>query len=186
MSGQSCRSRAGLLVGRPTEICQAGAHAGSIGAMSRAFVKEGDGAEGEPLAELQVSPHRNLVTADGLAKIEANVDRLRGELSEARSAEDRAAIQRIQRDLRYWTERQRTAERVPQAASDGKARFGSTVTLEKPDGGRVAYRIVGEDEADPAEGKISYVSPLARELIGKEIRDLVTLRDKDAEIVDIA
>ena len=114
------------------------------------------------------------------------MDRLRGELSAARSAEDRAAIQRIQRDLRYWTERQRTAERVPHAAADGKARFGSTVTLEKPDGGRVAYRIVGEDEADPAEGKISYVSPLARELIGKEIRDVVTLRDNDAEIVDIA
>jgi transcription elongation GreA/GreB family factor len=45
---------------------------------------------------------------------------------------------------------------------------------------------VGEDEADPAEGKISYVSPLARELIGKEVRDVVTLRDEDAEILDIA
>ena len=149
-------------------------------------MKESDGADGEEPVELQVSPHRNLVTAAGLAQIEATVDRLRDELSAARSAEDRGAIQRIQRDLRYWTERQRTAERVPQAAADGKARFGSTVTLEMPDGGRVAYRVVGEDEADPAEGKISYVSPLARELIGKEIGDLVTLRDRDAEIVDIA
>jgi transcription elongation GreA/GreB family factor len=154
--------------------------------MSRAFVKEDDGVEHEPLAELQVSPHRNLVTAEGLAQIEAHVERLRGELSAARSAEDRAAVLRIQRDLRYWSERQRTAECVPQAASHGKARFGSTVTLEKPDGGRVVYRIVGEDEAEPAEGKISYVSPLGRELIGKEIRDVVTLRDEEAEIVDIA
>jgi transcription elongation GreA/GreB family factor len=155
-------------------------------AMSRAFVKEGDGAEGEPLAELQVSPHRNLVTAEGLAQIEAQVERLRGELSAARSVDDRAARQRIQRDLRYWNERQRTAERVPQVAADGKARFGSTVTLEKAGGSRVAYHIVGEDEANPAEGKISYVSPLARGLIGKEIRDVVTLRDEDAEIVDIS
>jgi hypothetical protein len=45
--------------------------------MSRAFVKEGEGAEGEPLAELQISPHRNLVTAAGLAQIHGNVERLR-------------------------------------------------------------------------------------------------------------
>ena len=113
--------------------------------MSRAFVKEGDGAEGEPLAELQISPHRNLVTATGLALIGAQVERLHVELSAARSGEDREAAQRIQRDLRYWSERQRTAECVPQAAADGKARFGSTVTLEKRGGSRVVYQIVGED-----------------------------------------
>ncbi|HWN06560.1 MAG TPA: GreA/GreB family elongation factor [Steroidobacteraceae bacterium] len=154
--------------------------------MSRAFVKEGDGAEGEPLAELQVSPHRNLVTAEGLAKIKAQVERLRGELSAARSADDRAGRQRIQRDLRYWSQRQRTAEHVPQVAADGKARFGSTVTLEIPDGGSIRYHIVGEDEADPAAGKISYVSPIARALIGKDVGDVVALRDGSAEIVDIA
>jgi len=153
--------------------------------MSRAFVKEGDGADGEPLAELQVSPHRNLVTAEGRAQIEAHVDRLRGELSAARSSEDRAAIQRIQRDLRYWNERQRTAERVPPPASGGKARFGSTVALEKPDGSRIAYRIVGEDEADPARGRISYVSPLARRLIGAAPDDEIELPEGPAVIVEI-
>ena len=153
--------------------------------MSRAFVKEGDGAEGEPLAELQVSPHRNLVTEEGLAQIEAQVDRLRDELSAARSADDRAAIQRTQRDLRYWTERQRTAEHVSAAARDGKARFGSTVTLEKADGSRIRYRIVGEDEADPANGKISYVSPIAHALIGKNAGEVVSLRDDGARIIDV-
>jgi transcription elongation GreA/GreB family factor len=153
--------------------------------MSRAFVKEGDGADGEPLAELRVSPHRNLVTADGLAQIEAHVDRLRGELSAARAAEDRAAIQRIQRDLRYWSERQRTAELVPPAPSGGKARFGSTVSLRKPDGRRVAYRIVGEDEADPAQGRISYVSPLARRLIGSALDDDIELPEGSAVVVEI-
>lgn len=155
------------------------------GGMSRAFVKEGDGAEGEPLAELQVSPHRNLVTAEGLAQIGAHVERLRGELSAARSAEDRTAIQRIQRDLRYWSERQRTAERVPRAAPGGKARFGSSVSLERPDGSRIAYRIVGEDEADPAQGRISYVSPLARRLIGAALGDEVELPEGSAVIVEI-
>jgi transcription elongation GreA/GreB family factor len=151
--------------------------------MSRAFVKEGDAAEGEPLAELQVSPHRNLVTPDGLAQIQANIERLRAGLSAARAAEDRAAINLIQRDLRYWNERQRTAEPVPAPAPGGPARFGSVVLLELPDGSRVTYRIVGEDEAEPGAGKISYVSPIGRALIGKTIGDSISLRGGSAEIV---
>lgn len=153
--------------------------------MSRAFVKESDGADGEELAELQVSPHRNLVTAEGLAQIEANVERLRGEQSAARAADDRAAVKRIQRDLRYWMERQRTAELVRAAPAGSKARFGSAVTLEKPDGSRIVYRIVGEDEADPARGSISWVSPLARRLIGASVDDEVELPGGNAVIVEI-
>ena len=151
--------------------------------MSRAFVKEGDAAEGEPLAELQVSPHRNLVTADGLAQIQAHIERLRAGLSAARAADDRAALNLIQRDLRYWNERQRTAELVPPPSAAGPARFGSAVSLELPDGTRVTYRIVGEDEAEPAAGKISYVSPIGRALIGKAIGDSISLREGSAEIV---
>jgi transcription elongation GreA/GreB family factor len=153
--------------------------------MSRAFVKESDGAEGEGLAELKVSPHRNLVTAEGLALIEAAVERLRAELSAARAAADRAAVQRIQRDLRYWSERRRSAEVVPPGPSGGQARFGSVVALERPDGSRLEYRIVGEDEADPARGSISWVSPLARLLIGASIGDEVELADGPATIVEI-
>jgi transcription elongation GreA/GreB family factor len=152
--------------------------------MSRAFVKESDGAAGEALAELQVSPHRNLVTAEGLAQIEAAVERLRAELSAARAADDRAAVQRVQRDLRYWAERQRTAELVPPAPGD-KARFGSVVLLEKADGAAVEYRIVGEDEADPANGKISYVSPIAKRLIGAAAGDEVELPDGLATVVEL-
>ena len=153
--------------------------------MSRAFVKESDGADGEEPAELQVSPHRNLVTAEGQAQIEANVERLRGEQSAARASEDRAAVKRIQRDLRYWTERQRTAELVRSAPAGGKARFGSMVTLVKPDGSRLEYRIVGEDEADPARGKISYVSPIARLIIGASAGDRVELPEAAADILEI-
>ena len=153
--------------------------------MSRAFVKEGDGADGEQLAELQVSPHRNLVTAEGLAQIEASVERLRTSLSAARATDDRADIRRIQRDLRYWIARQRTAELVPPATPGGKARFGCSVTLAWPDGGQLEYRIVGEDEADPARGRISYVSPLARRLIGAAEGDTVELPEGVAEILAI-
>jgi transcription elongation GreA/GreB family factor len=150
--------------------------------MSRAFVKEDDGGQGEPLAELQVSPHRNLVTAEGLAQIDAHVERLRAALSEARAADDRAGQQRIQRDLRYWSSRQGSAELVPPAAAADRVRFGSTVRLELAAGGTVTYQIVGEDEADPAAGKVSYVSPLGRALIGKVVGDEVALRDSAAEI----
>jgi len=152
--------------------------------MSRAFVKESDGTEFEALAELQVSPHRNLVTAEGLAQIVAAVERLRAELSAARAAEDRAAVQRVQRDLRYWVERQRTAESVLPAAGD-KARFGSIVVLEKADGTVTEFRIVGEDEADPANGKISYVSPIAKRLIGAAVGDEIELPDGPATLVDL-
>ncbi len=153
--------------------------------MSRAFVKESDGNEGQDLPELQVSPHRNLVTAAGHAQIEANIERLQAELSQARSAEDRPAIARIQRDLRYWNERLRTAERVPPQPASDAVRFGSTVTLEKTGGQVVVYQVVGEDEADPAKGKISYVSPIARQLIGSSVGEVVILADGDAGIAKI-
>ena len=153
--------------------------------MSRAFVKESDGADGDELAELKLSPHRNLVTPEGLAGIDSAVDRLRTDLSAARSAEDRAGIKRIQRDLRYWTERQRTAELVKPTASGATARFGSLVTLEKGDGSPVEFRIVGEDEADPARGLISYVSPIAKLLIGASVGEEITLPEGAAEIVGI-
>ena len=149
--------------------------------MSRAFVKESDGADGQELPELQVSPHRNLVTAAGRLLIEANVERLQAELSAARAAEDRAAIARMQRDLRYWNERSRTAEVVAPAGAE-VVRFGSTVTLEKADGSRVEYQIVGEDEADPARGKISYVAPIAKRLIGAGMGDAIALPDGEAAV----
>ena len=153
--------------------------------MSRAFVKESDGADGEELAELQVSPHRNLVTAEGLAQIQAAVERLRAELAAARSADDRAGVKRVQRDLRYWSERLRTAELVQPPAAGGKARFGALVVLERGNGSRVEYRIVGEDEANPAKGRISYVSPIATLLIGASAGDEVGLPDGPASIVEI-
>jgi len=67
----------------------------------------------------------------------------------------------------------------------GKARFGSVVTLAKPDGGELVFRIVGEDEADPARGKISYASPIARRLIGAAVGEEVVLPDGASEILAI-
>jgi transcription elongation GreA/GreB family factor len=91
-----------------------------------------------------------------------------------------------QRDLRYWTQRLRTAEVVAVPESSDTVRFGASVALEKMDGRRIEYQIVGEDEADPAHGRISYVSPIARLLIGAAVGDIVALVDGEAEILEIA
>ena len=64
--------------------------------------------------------------------------------------------------------------------------FGSAVTIVRDDGRRQTYRIVGEDEADPAKGTLSHVSPLARALFGKEVGDTVRAGSAQAEIVKIA
>jgi len=153
--------------------------------MSRAFVKESDDAEADLLPELVVSPHRNFVTPAGLALIEATVERLQAALSEARAVDDRTAVARVQRDLRYWTDRRRTAEVVPPPGENDVVRFGSTVLLEHGDGTRARYQVVGEDEADPAAGKVSYVSPIARALLGAAAGDVVALVNGEAEILEI-
>ena len=92
---------------------------------------------------------------------------------------------RIQRDLRYWTVRWRTAEVVVIQTTADTVRFGTTVALQTQGRERVEFQIVGEDEADPADGKISYVSPIAKLMIGRAAGDEVELPDGAATIVEI-
>ena len=76
--------------------------------------------------------------------------------------DDVTTVARLARDLRYWTARRRSAEVIPAAAENSIVRFGTAVTLQRNDGTEITYRIVGEDEAAPADGRISYVSPWPR------------------------
>lgn len=155
--------------------------------MSRAFVKEPDGPEAEPeLPELAVSTYRNLVTPAGLAQIEAEQRRLRELLSAARAATDHGAAARHARDLRYWDRRRATAEVVPDAPAADRVRFGSRVALRTTDGRTVTFQIVGEDEASPANGRISYVAPLASAMLGGEVGETVPFGESEAEIIEIA
>lgn len=66
------------------------------------------------------------------------------------------------------------AEVIDPPTDGERVTFGSTVRLEDGDGKEVRYWIVGSDEAEPAKGKISIMSPLARTLIGKEVGQTVT------------
>ncbi len=90
------------------------------------------------------------------------------------------------RDLRYFAERVRTAQLVPDPTSTERVAFGNTVSFRRDDGRSQKYRIVGEDEADPKAGSISYVSPVARFLMGKAIGDVVSVGDQRIEILEIS
>ncbi len=153
--------------------------------MSRAFVREPEGGEAfEDLPDRPISPHPNYVTPEGLAQIEAEAGRLEAELS-GLSRDDKAAHARVSRDLRYWSLRKNSAQLVDEASDGETVRFGATVTVLREDDTRQTFRIVGEDEADPNAGSISYVAPLARALTGKGIGDTVTVNDHEFEIAEI-
>lgn len=157
-----------------------------INAMSKAFTREDDAAGATELPERIISSQPNLVTAEGLAAIDAEIEEHSRRQSEANAAEDRDAVARAARELRYWTVRRAGAQLMPVPADNDEVRFGSTVTIEREDGRTSAWRIVGEDEADPAKGTVSHVAPLARALMGKRVGDVVTAGATEAEIVSIS
>ena len=155
--------------------------------MSRAFTKEPDGTE--PFwdaPEKLISEHPNYVTANGLALIEAEVTRLVLSSSEAHTSGDRAVLSATARDLRYWLARRASAEVIAPPGHAGIVQFGSTVCVTRDDGRRQTFHITGEDEANPTKGSISYVSPLARVLMGKSVGDVVRLSGGEVEVVAVA
>jgi transcription elongation GreA/GreB family factor len=159
--------------------------------MSVAFTKESDAeAVAADLPDRPIPAHANLVTPKGLAQLDAELTTARAAYDAARSGEaisaDRSAMARATRDLRYWSARRASAQLIEARSTDGTIAFGSIVTFEREDGRRQSYAIVGDDEADPANGSVSYVSPLARAMMGKTIGDVVTLAGKEVEIVAIA
>ena len=156
--------------------------------MSIAFVREKEGGEAfEDLPDRPISPHPNFVTPEGLAQIEAELHRLEAEAA-ALSPDDKADTARVSRDLRYWRARHGSAELVERVEGEA-VHFGSTVTIEREDDhgktSRQTFRIVGEDEADPAKGSISYVAPLARALTGKLAGDVVEVNGQEVALIAI-
>ena len=158
--------------------------------MSVAFTREEDlESQAADLPDRPISAHPNLVTASGLAAIEHALADARAAYAAAQAeggvSADRTAMARATRDLRYWSSRRASAQLSEPELTDGKVQFGRTVEVERDDGRRQSFRIVGEDEADPAQGRISYVSPLARALAGAAIGDVVTVAGGEVEVVDI-
>jgi transcription elongation GreA/GreB family factor len=154
--------------------------------MSRAFVRENDGAEvPQDVPERPVSSHPNFVTARGLQQIESQIHELAAAREAPKRSEDKDALARVDRELRYWQQRKASAKLVEPETEPVKARFGVRVTLQYDDGTERSYTLVGEDEADPAQGLISWISPIAQALIGHGVGDEVTLQGQRAEIVKL-
>lgn len=157
-----------------------------ITVMSRAFVKEDAGEAFEDLPDRPVSDHPNYVTAEGLAFIESELARAHQEHATAQALQDTTRAAKIARDLRYWQARRASARVIAAPTDPAEVRFGSTVVLVRDDGREQRFRIVGEDEADPAKGTLSHAAPLARALFGKKIGDVVAAGSSQAEIVKIS
>lgn len=159
--------------------------------MAVAFTREEDyEAQAANLPDRPVSTHPNLVTASGLAAIEAELAAARAGYSAAQTvggiSADRTAMARATRDLRYWGARRASAQLTEPEGGPDEAVFGRTVEVEREDGRRQVFRIVGEDEADPKAGSVSYVSPLARALLGKRVGEVVAVNGGEVEIVAVS
>ncbi len=161
--------------------------------MSRAFVKELDESADYDLPERPQSPHTNYVTPQGLEQLQERVRELNIEREALADCEDLASRQQlkhVERELHYYTERVGRAILVrPEMLPEDEVHFGAAVTVQSPEGERLNFTIVGEDEADVTQGKISWVSPLARALLNARIGDVVVWKrpagDKELEIVEI-
>lgn len=158
--------------------------------MAVAFTREEDyEARAADLPDRPISPHPNLVTASGLAAIEAELAAARAAYAAAQAqggiSADRTAMARATRDLRYWSARRASAQLTEPEGPAQAVQFGRTVDLEREDGRRQTFRIVGEDEADPAQGRISYVAPLARALLGKAVGEVVAVNGAEIEVMGV-
>ena len=101
--------------------------------------------------------------------------RAHGDLSE--NAEYHAAREKqsfIEARIADLESKAGTAEVIEPPTSGDRITFGSTVRLEDEAGKETRYQIVGSEEADPGNGRISIMAPLARTLIGKKVGDTVT------------
>ena len=129
------------------------------------------------------------MTASGLEALANAMTESRAAYEAAQRIEDvgerRRAVAVASRDMRFFADRLRTAQLVLPPTEFSAVAFGHRVTFKRDDGRRQAFRIVGEDEADPRNGSISYVSPVAQALIGRAAGDIVLAGDHELEILSI-
>lgn len=149
--------------------------------MSVAFRREGDDEHLEPKFEIPIPPGPNLVTARGKAMIDAKVAELEALVA---ATDNEQALTTAKRDLRYWQTRQVTAEVQPEADGSVVA-FGTRVTF-RLNGKERALGLVGDDEAEPAAGLISFSAPLARALMSGEEGELLPFNGREDAIAIIA
>lgn len=158
--------------------------------MSRAFVREEDGDLPEDLPEIPVSPHTNYVTPRGLRLLEENLSEQLAAHAKITDDQVDARQQRalIERRKRWLQARISQAVLVPEGTGPApeEVAFGHYVVVLGEDDQEHVFQIVGEDESEPAAGRVSWRSPLAQALLGAEIgEEVVWARPAGNKVVEI-
>lgn len=149
--------------------------------MSVAFRRDSDEEHLEPTFEIPIPPGPNLVTPRGLTLIRDQVERLETLVP---TLTDEEAVKKARRELRYWRTRQATAQLAPTPSGEA-VEFGSTVTF-RLNGQERRITLVGDDEADPAAGRLSFSAPLSRALMQAEPGEMLPFGGKADAIEVIA
>lgn len=147
--------------------------------MSRAFVKEPDAPASDDLPDRPQGDHPNYVTPEGLALLHAELHRLQERRSALADAADdpmkQEQVAQLERDVRYCQGRIDRAVVVDLAKQPAdEVHFGAIVQVKDDQGEVREFAIVGEDEADVTHGKVSWISPLAKAMLGAKVGDTVT------------
>jgi transcription elongation factor GreB len=165
--------------------------------LSKAFTKEQDGAQEDELEPELKQPQgvKNYITPAGYARMKAELKQLLdverpevvGIVHWAASNGDRSEngdyiygkkrLREIDRRIRFLIKRMEIAEVVDSRGKEqDQVFFGATVSVRDSDGRARSVSIVGMDEVDPARGRVSWISPIARALLKSRVGDSVTLR----------
>lgn len=174
--------------------------------MSKAFVREAEAAGEEPPEPAAPLPAlKNYISPAGYARLRAELKQLveverpqvvrtvawaasNGDRSEnADYIYGKRRLREIDRRVRFLIKRLEAAEVVDTAGRDtDQVFFGATVTVHSRGAGERTVTIVGTDEVDPAKGRVSWISPIAKALLKARAGDIVTLRSPSgAEELDI-
>lgn len=156
--------------------------------MSKAFTRESDDApeSGSTFRLAAVLPPgaKNYMTTGGVQRLRDELQRwveaaAAGSASGANATSSRAAAESRIQQLQEILD---SAVVVPPGARDHKVRFGATVTVRSKSGDSAEYRIVGVHETDADRDWVSWLSPVARALTGKEVGDRVRIRLPAGEV----
>ena len=145
--------------------------------MSRAFVKENDLEHaGIDIPERPLSDEPNYVTPRGFKLLNETIGDLEKERETLNVKKDDPMVKQkiavIERDMRYFAARIESAILTnPLEEDPSHVLFGAKVTVEDEEGELLTFEIVGEDEANIHEGRVSYLSPLAEALLGASVGD---------------
>jgi transcription elongation factor GreB len=177
--------------------------------VSKAFVRESeDAAEDAPESSAPLPAGKNYISPAGYARLRAELKTLVeverpqvvSTVAWAASNGDRSEngdyiygkrrLREIDRRVRFLIKRLEAAEVVDAAGRETEqVFFGATVTVQARGAGERTITIVGTDEVDPAKGRVSWISPIAKALLKARAGDLVTLRSpsgvEELEIVEV-